>query len=95
MYLGAMSLPEPATRLIGREKDAATAREILALTDVRLLSLVGPAGIGKTRLAIEVASQLEAGFSEGAYFVDLSSIEDAGRFFGALAAGAGNSRGPG
>src|SRR5579859_5601600 len=52
---GRASLPSPMTRLIGREIDVASLRQRLVNSDVRLLTLVGPPGAGKTRLALQVA----------------------------------------
>jgi predicted ATPase/DNA-binding SARP family transcriptional activator len=67
-------LPCPATRLIGREVEL---REIIDLLGKsRLLTLTGTGGIGKTRLAIAVAEAIADDFTDGAWFVDLASVED-------------------
>jgi non-specific serine/threonine protein kinase len=63
--------------LIGRDADVASAREALLKTDCRLLTMLGPGGIGKTRLAIAVAESLASNFAHGVCFVDLAQIADA------------------
>src|SRR5262245_56560991 len=70
------NLPAPLTRLIGRKQDCAAVRNALMRGATRLLTLVGPPGIGKTRLSVEVARDVQAGFSDGAYFVALAPISD-------------------
>jgi predicted ATPase/DNA-binding XRE family transcriptional regulator len=76
---GPMRLPPTASTLIGREADVAAARTLLeqraGLT--RLVTLVGPGGVGKTRLAIEVASSLVDAYPDGVVFVDLVPLSDA------------------
>jgi predicted ATPase len=72
------NLPAQPTRLIGRERDVAAVGAWLGRPDVRLLTLTGPAGVGKTRLAIEAATCRLDAFPEGAYFVDLAPIADPG-----------------
>ena len=69
-------LPSPPTPLVGREADIAALVATLARPGIRLVTLVGPAGVGKTRLAIQVAAEVAAGFSAGAHFVDLSNVTD-------------------
>lgn len=72
------NLPVSRTGFVGREKEAAAAKELLLRPDVRLVTVTGPGGIGKTRLAVEVASALTEGFPGGIYFVPLSAIRDPG-----------------
>jgi predicted ATPase/DNA-binding XRE family transcriptional regulator len=71
------NIPAPMTRLIGREDDVAVLRERLLRPEVRLLTLIGPPGVGKTRLAQQVATELRDGFRDGAAFVALSVVRDA------------------
>ncbi|HEX6754433.1 MAG TPA: DUF4062 domain-containing protein [Mycobacteriales bacterium] len=81
-------LPLPPTRLVGREAEVAAVRSVLTDDGERLVTLVGPGGIGKTRLALEVAYGLESSF-EGAWFVDLSPLSEAAQVPGAVAAALG------
>jgi transcriptional regulator with XRE-family HTH domain len=69
-------VPIPLTRMLGREPDLALALGLVHDPAVRLVTIVGPGGIGKTRLAIEVANHAEAGFTGGIYFVSLSATDD-------------------
>jgi predicted ATPase len=71
-------LPVSRTGFVGREKEAAAAKELLLRQDVRLVTVTGPGGIGKTRLAVEVASSLIERFPGGIHFVPLSPISDPG-----------------
>jgi len=74
----ASNLPVSRTGFVGREKEAAAAGELLLRPDVRLVTVTGPGGIGKTRLAVEVASTLSEKFPGGTYFVSLSPLSDPG-----------------
>jgi predicted ATPase/class 3 adenylate cyclase/DNA-binding CsgD family transcriptional regulator len=70
------NLPLQLTPLIGREQEVATALTFLQREQVRLLTLTGPGGTGKTRLALQVAAELSKTFSEGVYFVNLAPLSD-------------------
>ena len=69
-------VPRPATSLVGRERDLASLRELIQRH--RLVSLVGPAGVGKTRLAIEAAARLRSRFPDGIWWIDLAAVEGDG-----------------
>jgi predicted ATPase/DNA-binding winged helix-turn-helix (wHTH) protein len=69
-----VDLPTPGTSLIGRERETRAAAELILGRDVRLLSLTGAGGAGKTRLAIAVASAIAPKFPGGVQFVGLASI---------------------
>jgi predicted ATPase/class 3 adenylate cyclase len=68
------NLPEQTTPFVGREDDVSTARGILERDDVRLLTLTGPGGVGKTRLALQVAAEVVESFVDGAWFVPLAPL---------------------
>ncbi|MGH2616022.1 MAG: ATP-binding protein, partial [Thermomicrobiales bacterium] len=70
--------PTPRTRLIGREQERATARGLLIDESVPLLMLTGPGGVGKTRVALAVASDVESQFADGVVWVDLAALNDPG-----------------
>ena len=68
------SLPVAATSLIGREHDVSEVSKLLETDGVRLVTLTGPGGIGKTRLAVAVGARLDDRYPQGAVFVALASI---------------------
>ncbi len=70
------NIPSPVTSLIGREQEIAEIREYLLKTDLRLVTLIGPPGIGKTRLSLEIASETSANFSGGIFFIALASLDN-------------------
>jgi predicted ATPase/class 3 adenylate cyclase len=70
------NLPIQPTSLIGREKEVATVGHQLHREDVRLLTLTGPGGTGKTRLGLQVAAELTDSFAHGVFFVNLAPISD-------------------
>jgi non-specific serine/threonine protein kinase len=70
-------LPIPMTPLVGRSADIARLSAMLRDGDVRMVTLTGPGGIGKTRLALEVARNVLPAFTDGACFVDLAPVLDA------------------
>jgi predicted ATPase/predicted Ser/Thr protein kinase len=72
------NLPVQRTGFVGREKEVASAKELLLHSDVRLVTVTGPGGIGKTRLAVHVASSLVECFPGGVHFVPLSPVSDPG-----------------
>ena len=78
------NLPMSRTTFVGREKEAAAAKELLLRQDVRLITVTGPGGIGKTRLAVEVASGLVESFPGGIHFVPLSPLSDPGLIASAI-----------
>src|SRR6202042_2462968 len=71
----ARALPLAPTPLIGREQDAAAVEDLVVKEGARLITLTGPGGIGKSRLAVEAAQRLRPRFRDGARFVELSAVQ--------------------
>ncbi len=71
------NLPAQPTPLFGRDKDVAAIRKRLLRDESRLLTLTGPPGIGKTRLALQIANQMLDDFVDGVFFIALAQITDA------------------
>jgi predicted ATPase len=87
-------LPVPLTPIIGREDEITAVVALLRDPDVRLVTLIGPGGIGKTRLAIEVARRMTLSASgpaglDGASFIDLAAVRDAAGWPAAVTAALG------
>jgi len=70
------NLPAPMTTFVGRRRQLAEVRQTLARPEVRLLTLSGPGGTGKTRLGLEVAREVLDEFPDGVFFVPLASLRD-------------------
>lgn len=77
--------PVPTTSLIGRTHELAQICELMLRADTRLLTLLGPPGIGKTRLALHVAGELQTAFLDGVTYAPLAPVRDAGLVIDAIA----------
>jgi len=78
-------LPAPPNRTLGRDEDREAVSQLLRQTDVRLVTLAGPGGVGKTRLALEVARTLEPELRDGGWFVSLAGTANAEHVSSAIA----------
>jgi predicted ATPase/class 3 adenylate cyclase len=83
------AVPVPVTPLVGREHEAAAVVDLVIREGVRLVTLTGPGGVGKSRLAVEAAQRLGPGFTDGVRFVELASVPEADLVAPAIAAGLG------
>jgi predicted ATPase/class 3 adenylate cyclase/Tfp pilus assembly protein PilF len=79
------NLPLQPTPLIGREKEVAEVRDLLRGKAMRLLTLTGPGGTGKTRLALQAAADLLEDFPDGTFLAPLATLTEAQLFFSAVA----------
>jgi predicted ATPase/DNA-binding CsgD family transcriptional regulator len=82
-------LPQRPHSLVGRAKDLERCQAIVVRGDVRLVTITGPPGVGKTRFAIELASTVASEFDDGVVFVDLAPVRDPGLVLDAIAQGLG------
>lgn len=78
-------LPAPPSPLIGRSHTVAAASDLLLQPDMRLLTLIGPPGVGKTRLALQIGDMVQDWFAQGACFVALAPVGDADHVLPAIA----------
>ena len=83
------NLPLQPTPLVGREREVGEVCERLGQEGVRLLTLTGPGGVGKTRLALQAAADVLEDFEEGVFFVSLAAVTDPELFFGEIAGALG------
>src|SRR5260221_2526858 len=79
------NLPTQPTPFIGREKEVAAVGQLVCGEDGHLVTLTGPGGTGKTRLALQVAAELSDLFADGIYFVDLAPVSDPALVIAAIA----------
>ncbi|MBO0789775.1 MAG: helix-turn-helix domain-containing protein, partial [Ktedonobacteraceae bacterium] len=69
-------VPSSFTSFVGREHEVTTICSLLDRSDVRLVTLLGPGGVGKTRLSIQIAAQMQDHFVDGICFVSLATVRD-------------------
>jgi predicted ATPase/DNA-binding CsgD family transcriptional regulator len=82
---GHAALPAPLTSFLGREREVAAVAALLRQTSVRLVTLIGTGGVGKTRLALQVATEGGDTFADGVCFVSLAPVSDPEQVLPAIA----------
>jgi len=87
------NLPVPATPFLGRERELAELGELLVGSEVRLLTLLGPGGTGKTRLALQAAAAAADQYPDGVFWVALAPLRDSGLVLEAVSKAVGSSNG--
>src|SRR2546427_5003003 len=75
-YMSRYNVPTPPTPLIGREQEVMATCALLRQPEVRLITLTGPGGVGKTHLSLQIAVDVRDDFTYGVYFVPLAPIND-------------------
>ena len=83
------TLPAPATPLVDREPEITAVGDLVVRDGARIVTLTGPGGVGKSRLAVEAATRLGPRFSDGVRYVDLAPVAEAGRVPATIAAALG------
>ena len=81
----AAALSEPLTALVGRGREIVAVTGLLEEPRLRLLTLTGPGGVGKTRLAIEIAARLDRASPDGVVFIEIASIQETALLLPAIA----------
>ncbi len=89
------NLPVPATTFLGREQELDEVAALLRQDDLRLLTLTGPGGTGKTRLAVQAAAEAAESFPDGIWWVPLASLRDADLLISSVAQALGVEEQPG
>jgi DNA-binding CsgD family transcriptional regulator len=79
------NLPARPNSFIGRKKELAALQRLVQTQDIRLITILGPSGVGKTRMSLELARRLMPFFRDGAFFVSLAPLNDAGLVASAIA----------
>ncbi len=79
------NLPVPATPFLGRERELQEVAELFSAADTRLVTLTGPGGVGKTRLALQAVAEAAEAFPGGIWWVPLASLRDPGLVLSAVA----------